>query len=376
MASERIDFVFLNEEEMIEAGVLNMQECIDEMDEVLQLLSHGDYVMGGKLGNSHGMLLTFPDEPAHEGMPENGPDRRFCAMPAYLGGKYQVAGCKWYGSNVDNIEKGLPRSILMFTLNDKVTGAPLAHMSANLLSAWRTSAIPGVGVRYLAKKDAKEIGLLGAGAIGSSTAEAILLEAKSAERVKIYDANEKTALQLKEKLQSQFPHLTIKVVDSTQEAVQESDIINLATAGSANPKIEKDWMKPGLLITASSSGEFDPDHTIDNIKLIVDNWGMYEETVNEDTYPYNKVEIGVLGRMFLDWIKEGRMTEDIITNIGSVIMEEQPGRESEDDIIIFALGGQPVYDVAWGHHIYQNALEKGIGTQLNLWEKAYQARES
>ena len=98
-----------------------------------------------------------PDDPKFPGMPKNGPDRRFMAMPAYLGGKHQLAGMKWYGSNIENKEKGLPRSILMMMLNDKDTGAPLALMSANLLSSYRTGGIPGVGAKYLARKDSKVV---------------------------------------------------------------------------------------------------------------------------------------------------------------------------------------------------------------------------
>lgn len=56
-------------------------------------------------------------------------------MPAYLGGRFDVCGNKWYGSNAENPKKGLPRSVLTVTLNDKDTGEPLAFMSANLLSA-------------------------------------------------------------------------------------------------------------------------------------------------------------------------------------------------------------------------------------------------
>ena len=40
-------------------------------------------------------------------MPKNGPDRRFMAMTAYLGGRFNIAGEKWYGSNRDNVEKGI-----------------------------------------------------------------------------------------------------------------------------------------------------------------------------------------------------------------------------------------------------------------------------
>lgn len=68
------------------------------------------------------------------------------------------------------------------------------------------------------------------------------------------------------------------------------------------------------------------------------------------------------------------MTDELITNIGVIMNGTVPARESDDDIIIFALGGQPVYDIAWGYRIYQNALDKGIGTKLNLWETAYQVR--
>lgn len=370
----RIDFLYLNEQDMIDAGVLNMQECINVMEDVFGILSTEDYRMGGRENNSHGMVVSFPDEPEHESMPANGPDRRFCAMPAYLGGEYRIAGCKWYGSNLDNKDKNLPRSILTMNLNDADTGAPLAFMSANLLSAWRTGAIPGVGVRYLAKPDSKVVAVLGAGAIGSSTAIALLLEAKNAEVFKVYDVDESQSQILKEDLEEKFPNVSIQIVHSIEDAVRETDILNLATSGEANPKIESEWIKPGALIIGSSSGNFDPDFVINNVRLVVDNWKMYEEVKYEDVYPYNTLEMGVLGRLFLDWIYEDRMTSDIIMNVGDIIKGNVQARENDDDIIIFALGGQPLYDIAWGYQVYQNALEKDIGTKLNLWETAFQAR--
>ena len=370
----RIDFLYLNEQDMIDAGVLNMQECINVMEDVFGILSTEDYRMGGRENNSHGMVVSFPDEPEHKSMPVNGPDRRFCAMPAYLGGEYRIAGCKWYGSNLDNKDKKLPRSILTMNLNDADTGAPLAFMSANLLSAWRTGAIPGVGVRYLAKPDSKVVAVLGAGAIGSSTAIALLLEAKNAEVFKIYDVDESQSQILKEDLEEKFPNVSIQIVYSIEDAVRETDILNLATSGEANPKIESEWIKPGALIIGSSSGNFDPDFVINNVRLVVDNWKMYEEVKYEDVYPYNTLEMGVLGRLFLDWIQEDRMTSDIIMNVGDIIKGNVHARENDDDIIIFALGGQPLCDIAWGYKVYQNALEKDIGTKLNLWETAFQAR--
>ncbi|WP_262927366.1 Rossmann-fold NAD(P)-binding domain-containing protein [Phytohalomonas tamaricis] len=109
------------------------------------------------------VMIVFPEDSPFPNMPKPTADSRMMAMPAYLGGSFCTASVKWYGSNIANREKGLPRSILMFTLSDADTGAPLAYMSANLLSAYRTGTIPGVGARHLARKDARTIGLLGPG---------------------------------------------------------------------------------------------------------------------------------------------------------------------------------------------------------------------
>src|SRR5699024_6914067 len=316
----------------------------------------------------------FPKEPVHPGMPKDGPDRRFMAMPAYLGGEYKVSGCKWYGSNIKNLSKNLPRSILMMTLNDVETGAPLTFQSANLLSAWRTGAIPAVGAKYLANPDSKILGVVGAGSIGFSSAEAILDVCKNIEKVMIFDVYKPNSQLLKEKLVEKHPNLNVQIIDSIKEAVEESDIINLATAGKANPKVEEKWVKPGALFTVSSSVNFNPNFVINKMKVVVDNWKMYEATLDEDNYPYYNPTIGVIGRQLLDWIQEEKMTQDIVTNIGDIISGKAKGRELKEDIIMFGLGGQPVYDVAWGYKIYKNALDKNIGTKLNLWNQAYQAR--
>lgn len=108
-----IKFLYLSEPDMIRAGVTDMDACVEAMEDLLLTLHKGDYVMGGKNHNSHGCMVTFPDDPEFDGMPKNAEDRRFMAMPAYLGGRYQMAGMKWYGSNMENKKKGLPRSILM-----------------------------------------------------------------------------------------------------------------------------------------------------------------------------------------------------------------------------------------------------------------------
>src|SRR5699024_9843385 len=163
--------------------VLNMKNCIDAIEDMFRLIGKGDYIMGGPNRNDHGLMLWFNEEEQFENMPKAGPDRRFMSLISYLGGDFDVVGNKWYGSNIENLNKGLPRSIHTFTLNDKDTGAPLAIMAGNLVSSARTGAVPGVFSKYLAKKDSKVLGAIGGGAINQSRIDAIRTSVNSLEKI-------------------------------------------------------------------------------------------------------------------------------------------------------------------------------------------------
>ena len=60
MAYPKVDFLYLNEEDMVRAGVKDMAGCIDAMEEMFKLMKVGDYRMGGANGNSHGCMVMFP----------------------------------------------------------------------------------------------------------------------------------------------------------------------------------------------------------------------------------------------------------------------------------------------------------------------------
>ena len=106
---QKTEFLFMSEPDCIAAGVLDAKLCVDNAEEVFRLLAQGDYLMGGAGRNSHGLPLVFPETSPFPAMPLAGPDRRFVALPAYLGGRFDVCGVKWYGSNAANgmLGKGL-----------------------------------------------------------------------------------------------------------------------------------------------------------------------------------------------------------------------------------------------------------------------------
>ena len=87
----KIDFLYLNEEDMIKAGVLDEAACIETMRNTLSLFGKKDFLLGGPKADEHGLQMNFPQTSQIEGFPlDDGPDRRFMAMPAYLGGRFHI----------------------------------------------------------------------------------------------------------------------------------------------------------------------------------------------------------------------------------------------------------------------------------------------
>jgi ornithine cyclodeaminase/alanine dehydrogenase-like protein (mu-crystallin family) len=368
----KIDFLYLSEPDMIKAGVKNMKSCVDVMEDLLITLYKGDYVMGGANHNSHGCMIMFPDDPQFPGMPKNADDRRFMAMPAYLGGSYQMAGMKWYGSNVENKKVGLPRSILMMMLNDKDTGAPLALMSANLVSAYRTGGIPGVGAKYLARKDSRVVSIIGPGVMGKTSLAAFVSVCPNLDTVKIKGRSQRSLDAFTRFIREELPQIkNIEICDSVEEAVKDSDIISFTTTVrddvSSFPYINGDWIKKGALISMPSAARFDDDF-LAGCKLVVDNSKLYEAWEEEYPYPtYPQVQI--IGTKFTDLKHDGKIKAEDIIDITDIIEKRHPGRTSDDEIIVYSVGGMPVEDIAWGGTVYRNAVKLGIGIKLPLWDK-------
>jgi ornithine cyclodeaminase len=374
MSNSRIDFLYLSENDMIQAGVKDMDGCIETMEDMLKLLKVGDYRMGGENGNSHGVMMTFPEEEIFPGMPTDSPDRRFMAMPAYLGGEFQTAGMKWYGSNIENKEKMLPRSILMLTLNDKDTGAPLAHMSANVLSAYRTGAIPGVGMKYLAKEDATVVGIIGPGVINRTGLAAAISARPAIDTIKVKGRSQRSMDDFIDFVHAEFPHIeNIIVVDKDEDAVRDCDIVCICTSCPTGdirqfPLIEEEWLSPGTLLCCPAAARFDDDFYVNRARHVVDNIALYEAWAEE--YPYPTFEtIPIPACHAMDLIKDGKMSKDQIDDIADILTGEIPVHRNEGEVIIYSIGGMPIEDVAWGTKVYRNALKKGIGTKLNLWEE-------
>lgn len=379
----KIDFLYLNEEDMIKAGVLDAGSCIETMRETLSLFGKKDFLLGGPKGDEHGLQMNFPQTSDIEDFPlDDGPDRRFMAMPAYLGGRFHIAGQKYYGSNSHNSALGLPRSILMVTLSDVETGAPKAMMSANLLSAMRTGAMPAMAATYLANKDSKVLSLIGPGVINKCALMCYMEVLPEIEKIKIRGSSKtsKTALAMKEFIKEKYPQVKeIEICGSLEEACRDADVVSEAMSVTKEnmEEFHKDWFKPGATVFSMGSFYYKNFDEFLETKMVVDNYGMYEKYMSNfiargpvDEFG-NKREWCIMGIHFVHLVQTKKAERKDVINLCDIVNGISKGRTSHDEIVMCSIGGMPLEDLSWGYDCYRKARELGIGQTLNLWNEPY-----
>ncbi len=371
---KKTEFLYLNEQETIDAGVLDAGACVDNAQDVFEILGRGDYLMGGSLHNSHGIGLIFPKESKFPNMPLAGPDRRFFSMMAYVGGRFDVCGDKWYGSNAANKEKGLPRSILTVVLNDKDTGEPLSLMAANLISAARTGAVSGVGARHLAREDSSVCAVIGCGPINRSCFRSIYSQRKGIRKVICNDIVEEKALAFAEYIRNDFGIEAVTSFDY-EETVRDADIISVAASRIKPVYIKKEWAKEGAAFLITGPVQADYEFWTET-KIVLDHVELHKNYVAEAVASGDKAGYyaGVIGGPMYTLIDEGNLPElEDFAGMGPVLLGEAEGRKDDKEIVVFVACGMAVFDVGLSYDIYKNALSKGIGKRLTLWDEPSQA---
>ena len=379
----KIDFLYLNEEEMIKAGVLDAHGCIETMRDTLSLFGKRDFLLGGPKADEHGLQMNFPQKSDIENFPlDDGPDRRFMAMPAYLGGRFHIAGQKYYGSNSHNAALGLPRSILMVTLSDVDTGAPKAIMSANLLSAMRTGAMPAMAATYLANKDSEVLSLIGPGVINKCALMCYMDVLPNIKKIKLRGSSvtSKTALEMKEYIEKNYPQVTeIEICDSLEAACRDADVVSEAMSVSKEnmEEFKLEWFKKGATVFSMGSFLYRQYNDFTKTKMVVDNYGMYQKYLSNfkargeyDAFG-NKREWVIMGIHFVHLVDSGVVPREQVINLCDIVNGLSNGREDKDEIVMCSIGGMPLEDLSWGYDCYQKALSMGIGTKLNLWDEPY-----
>ncbi len=316
-------------------ALLPMDACIDVMGEAMAALARGQVFQPVRMmvrpPSAHGIMALMPAYVAPE------------SAPAFFGLK---AICVFH----DNPARGKDAHQGAVLLFSGETGEPLAMMNASAITAIRTAAVSGLATRLLAREDAGDCAIIGAG-VQARTHLAAMMAVRRLRRVRVASRNLSHAQQFAQELAAgaAFP---IEAVASVEGAVRGADLIVTVTTAS-EPILRREWIAPGAHINAvgaytPTAREVDGE-TMAAARLFVD---KRESALAEAGDILLPIQTGLFG------------PEHIQAEIGEVAIGSRPGRQSGDEITLFKSVGLPVEDAAAAEYIYQRAVEKGMGRRV------------
>lgn len=298
---------------------LDMETCIGLMREAFTALETG------KASQSIRALTTLPHGEV------------FGFMPAYLG-EDDYFGAKVVDAFPQNMGTGYASHNGYVIVFESQHGTCVGLADAGAITQIRTGAVSGVATDLLAKKDAKTLGIVGAGAQGRSHLEAMLCVRPGIESVKVYDIRPEAAQKYKEEMEQRFGR-PVTVCASPKEAVSDCDIVCTVTP-SKEAYLEADWVKPGAHVNAV--GTFSPT-TREVTSALVARAGLYADQIEA-----MKKESGE----YLVPLAEGLITEEHIRgSLGQLLLGTAPGRQSGEEITLFDALGLAVEDIICGRYL-------------------------
>lgn len=306
------------------------------MAEIITALEQGFAEMG------HGRVEMPPKPGIHPGDDEN---NYIHAMPAYIP-SMKSAGMKWVSGYPGNQLKGLPYINGLLILNDTDTGLPLSVMDCTWITAMRTGAASAVSAKYLARSESSTIGILACGVQGHTNLEAMKV-LFPLQKVKAFDPSSEVAGKLKKFGESL--ELEVEVVDEPQKAVTGCDIV--VTSGpilkTPHATIQKGWLDEGAF---ASLVDFDSYYTREALQE-ADKW----TTDHLGQYNYYKDEAGYF-----------KNCPEVYAELGELVTGKKKGRENSKEKTFAVNLGLAMDDMAVAPLLYKKAIEKGIGTWLEL----------
>lgn len=273
-------------------------------------------------------------------------------MPSYRSDVRPVFGLKAVCVFPGNPAKGKDThqgAVLLFSAD---TGELMAIEDASAITAIRTAAVSAVATDLLARSDAGELAIIGAGVQGRAHLEAIS-QVRNLSGVRVADKVRDRARKFVEDMGPRFS-FPVQAMDSIGAAVAGAEIIVTVT-NSSEPVIHRDWIGVGSHINAvgaciPSAREIDSP-TMAASKLFVDK----RESILQESGDY------------LLALKDRAIgPEHIKGEIGEVLTGAKRGRESEKEITLFKSLGLAVEDLAAAEYVYRKALEKNLGTAVEF----------
>jgi len=263
----------------------------------------------------------------------------------YLDGE-DLAYVKTFSFFEGNTVRGLPVTDSLVLLFQAETGLPLAIMEANWITGLKTGASTALTARRLARPDTRVATVFGAGGLGRHHAEA-LDHVFALDELRIVDPITETARRFAVEMVDRMK-APIRVVEEAEAAVRGADLVVTVTTGSA-VNVEPAWVKPGAFIARlGSHQEVATALFTEADRLVVDRWQYVSSRIPE----------------MVTLIAEGRLRQSDTVEWPDIVAGRTPGRQSNDEIILYVALG------IWGEYAailpeaYRRARTAGLGTVI------------
>jgi alanine dehydrogenase len=248
-----------------------------------------------------------------------------------------VAGVKSYAVAAGRVE-------FVVCLFDLAEASLVAMIAADRLGQVRTGAASGVAAKHLARPGAESLGLIGAGWQAESQLAAIRDAVPTIERVVVSSRTHERAAAFAERHGAE-------VAESPAEA-GACDVVVTATSAK-DPVLRGDWLSPGALVCAiganvATARELD-SQVIARATLVC--CDSLEDARLESGDLIEPVAAGQL-----DWLE--------VQELHSIVAGELPGRQADDDVVVFKSNGIAPWDVALAYEVVRRARERGVGVRL------------
>jgi ornithine cyclodeaminase len=283
-------------------------------------------------------------------VPDHGGRGHFNVLRGAFRAPIGRAGVKVIGDFVDNYQAGLPSELGLLLLMNPRTGVPEAIIDGSHLTDMRTGAVTAVGAKFLARKNARILGHVGAR--GTAYWNVRLLDRLfDFEQIRVHSRRAESRDAFAERLSADLGKPVAATAD-WRSCVEGADIVVEASRlEQPQPLLKTEWIRPGALVVpygTMSAVELSLTDIMD--KMVVDDWGQ--------------CRTGQFGALRAH-VEQGKLSESTLhAEIGEIVAGRKPGRERENETILFWHRGLSLSDIALGHAMLEKAARLGIGQRL------------
>ena len=255
-----------------------------------------------------------------------------------------VTGMKWYGGF------GAGGARFHVQLSDSETGELLAVMEAGRLGQVRTGAASGVATKYMARPDARIVGMIGSGYQAGTQLEAIC-RVRPIEQVRVFSRTPERRKAFADRMEASLG-VEVKAVDSAEDCVAEADVVAVITSATS-PVLKGGWLADGSHVNAAGVNHW--------LRRELDGRAVARASVIvADDVEQARIECADL----IHPVERGELTWQRVRELWEVVSGTVAGRNSPSEITLFESQGIALEDIAAGYHVYRLAKERGVGTEV------------